>query len=338
MIKLIDLLNEGKQVGILYHWTDFMGSMNIINQDFLKGYLTDTFKKQPAISFTRDKNFYKGKNKLATKPEICFVVDGDKLSNHYKIRPFQDSKIKKDETEEKVLTDGIKNFSQYITNIIVVKNRFNKSFSYSPGQIKDKWENVGGKGYHSYENYIKWLTDKGFNVETILKEIKTKSKEKIGSGEHGEVYNVGLNKIFKKSNKVNGFTLSEIENYNLFNQYPDLFPYIYKLTNDYIIMDKLDSPGRELMDVYNFLDDINIWRDDDFITNIYESVKNNDLKIFNQILQKSKELNKEDIYNTLKKCLEFCIKLNKLFKDKFIDIQLSNIGIDSENKIKIFDL
>jgi hypothetical protein len=102
-------------------------------------------------------------------------------------------------------------------------------------------------------------------------------------------------------------------------------------------MDKIDSPGKTLMDVYNFLDDINIWRDDDFITNIYESVKNNNLKIFNQILQKAKELNRIDIYNTLNKCLEFCIRLNKLFKDKFIDIQLSNVGINN-NKLKIFDL
>jgi len=170
MIKLINLLNEGKQVGLLYHWTDFMGSMNIISQDFLKGYLTDTFREQPAISFTRNKNFYKGKNKLATKPEICFVIDGDKLSNHYKIQPFQDPKVKKDEMEEKVLTEGIKNFSQYITNIIIVKNRFNKSFSYSVDTFLDKWKNVGGEGFPTYENYVKWLTDKEFSIETILKE------------------------------------------------------------------------------------------------------------------------------------------------------------------------
>jgi len=175
MIKLNDILNEGKQVGLLYHWTDLVGSLNIISQDFLKGYLTDTFKEQPAISFTRDKNFYKGKNKLATKPEICFVVDGDKLSNHYKIQPFQDSKIKKDEMEEKVLTKGIENFSQYVVKVLVVKNRFNKSHTYSPDQIKDKWEKAGGEGsYPIYTKYLELLTNKGFNIETILKEIKIK--------------------------------------------------------------------------------------------------------------------------------------------------------------------
>jgi hypothetical protein len=162
-------------------------------------------------------------------------------------------------------------------------------------------------------------------------------KQIIGQGEQGTVYNFGPNKIKKVSNYLNGFTPGEIELYNIFNKHPDVFPHIYKLTKNYVIMDKIDSPGKTLMDVYNFLDDINIWRDDDFITNIYESVKNNNLKIFNQILQKAKELNRIDIYNTLNKCLEFCIRLNKLFKDKFIDIQLSNVGINN-NKLKIFDL
>jgi hypothetical protein len=338
MIKLLDILIEGKQVGFLYHWTDFMGSMNIISQDFLKGYLTDTFKIQPAISFTRDKNFYKGKNKLSTKPEICFVVDGDKLSNHYKIQPFQDPKIKKDEMEEKVLTKGIEDFSKYVTKIIVIKNRFNKSHTYSPDQIKNKWKSIGGEEYPTYEKYIKWLNNKGFNTENILKELQTHTKKKIGSGEHGEVYNIGKNKIVKKSNKQNGFTPEEIKNYNLFNQYPELFPHVYKLTKDYIIMDKLDSPGKSLMDVYNFLDNINVWRDEDFMTNLYKDVQNNDLKTFNQILQKSKDLNKNEIYNTLKKCLKFCFELNKIFKNNFIDLHTNNIGVDFNGNIKIFDL
>ena len=54
----------------------------------------------------------------------------------------------------------------------------------------------------------------------------------------------------------NFFDINEIENYQLFNQHPDLFPHIYKLTKDYVIMDKLNSPGKPLMDVYNFLDDV----------------------------------------------------------------------------------
>jgi len=169
MIKFQDILNEGKQVGTLYHWTDTMSSYNIINNNFLKGYLTDTFSTQPGISFTRDKNFLKTKPKLRNKPEICFVIDGDKLSNSYKIQPFQDPKIKKDEMEEKVLTDGIKNFSNYIIKIIIPKKHFHNSFDYSPDQYQDVFEKVGGEGYSgNIKNYIKWLNKKGFNNIEII--------------------------------------------------------------------------------------------------------------------------------------------------------------------------
>jgi hypothetical protein len=167
MIKLIDILSESKQVGPLYHWTDIYSSYNIINNNFLKGYLTDTFTSQPAIYFTRNKNFLKTKPKLRNRPEICFVIDGDMLSNKYKIQPFQDPKIKKDEMEEKVLTDGIDNFSNYITKIIIPKKRFSpgKSASgWSPDQYDKKFEEVGGKGYFGdIKNYTNWLIDKGFN-------------------------------------------------------------------------------------------------------------------------------------------------------------------------------
>ena len=171
----------------------------------------------------------------------------------------------------------------------------------------------------------------------ILREIQIQPKKRIGSGEHGNVYNVGKNKIVKNSTNSKGFSQDEIEIYNIFNQYPDIFPHIYKLTKDYVIMDKIDSPGKELMNVYNFLDDVDIWRDEDFLTNIYDEVRNNNLKITQQILQKVKELGKMDIYNTLKKCLDFCIELKELFQNKHIDVHLGNVGVDNNGKIKIFD-
>lgn len=169
MIKLLDILNEGKQVGTLYHWTDIYHSYDIVSNDFLKGYLTDTFKDQPGISFTRDKNFIKSKPKLRNKPEICFVIDGDKLSNSYKIQPFQDPKIKKDEMEEKVLTNGIKNFSNYVIKVIIPKKQWMKDYSYSPDQYNSKFQDLGGEGYSGdIKNYIKWLNKNGFNnIEVI---------------------------------------------------------------------------------------------------------------------------------------------------------------------------
>ena len=175
-------------------------------------------------------------------------------------------------------------------------------------------------------------------------EIQIQPKKIIGHGEQGNVYNVGNNKIVKRSTYRDGFTPDEIEIYNLFNQHPDIFPHIYKLTKDYVVMDKVDSPGKPLGDVYNFLDDIDPlsggsmpWREEDFLQKIYRSLYNNNLEIFNSILQKAKKLNRMDIYDTLKKCLDFCIKLKELFQNKRIDVHLGNVGVDNDGKIKIFD-
>ena len=175
-------------------------------------------------------------------------------------------------------------------------------------------------------------------------EIQIQPKKIIGHGEQGNVYNVGSNKVVKRSTYRDGFTPDEIEIYNLFNQYPDIFPHIYKLTKNYVVMDKLDSPGKPLGDVYNFLDDIDPlsggsmpWREEDFLQKIYRSLYNNNLEIFNSILQKAKKLNRMDIYDTLKKCLDFCIKLKELFQNKRIDVHLGNVGVDNDGKIKIFD-
>jgi hypothetical protein len=103
-------------------------------------------------------------------------------------------------------------------------------------------------------------------------------------------------------------------------------------------MDKLDQ--KPLGDVYNFLETTDMWREEDYLINIYQMISTNDsnnLEIFNKILQKTKESNRIDLYNTLKKCLDFCIKLKNIFKGKPIDVWLPNVGVDSNGKIKIFD-
>jgi len=347
MIKLVDILNEAKQVGPLYHWTDLMGSLNIISQNFLKGYLTDTFK-QPAISFTRDKNFYKGKNKLATKPEICFVIDGDKLSNHYKIQPFQDPKIKKDEMEEKAITEGIKNFSQYITKIIIIKNRFNSSSQYSPSQIEDKWKSVGGEGYPSYKKYVKWLTDKGFNVENILKELNIQSKDSLGQGGEHTVY---------PSKIKSGFVIKKLTGENKYftredwkkiiqtaQQHPDMFAQIDKVDFDkgYFVQEKLDEKSltKDGNELYKHLKDNNIlYRDEqdksnysglDIITILYAFPDRIDM------------LDNTPWENTLKPKLErFFDKLNEAgygIDDNYLgDLKLTNVGYDKNGEIKILD-
>jgi len=172
MIKLIDLLNEGKQVGILYHFTDMSSLIKILETNILKASNKFEKEKPPTVSLTRDKLAdIRGVGGTGTKT-VRISIDGDKLSNKYKIQPFQDPKIKKDEMEEKVLTNGIDNFSNYVIKIIIPKKRFSpgkSAYDYSTDQYDNKFKGVGGEGFFGdIKNYTNWLKSKGFNNFEII--------------------------------------------------------------------------------------------------------------------------------------------------------------------------
>ena len=100
MIKLIDLLNEiteGKQVGDIYHYTTFNNGFKILQSNQLQSTeAADSTRANPiyAVSFTRDKKFHNNHNigfdvsTFGQRPQVRFTVDGDKLSNKYKIQPY----------------------------------------------------------------------------------------------------------------------------------------------------------------------------------------------------------------------------------------------------------
>jgi len=120
-----DSLNESKQVGSLYHVTTPQGLENILKTNTLKGSSiswdggdTEFF----GISTTRNKNFFYGNN------QIQIVLDGDKISNNYKIRPYDywrrkydipDEPQIKDEDEELIIVgeEGLKDIKKYILKI-----------------------------------------------------------------------------------------------------------------------------------------------------------------------------------------------------------------------------
>jgi len=109
VIKLIDILNEIKQVGTLYHSTSGENLISILKSNSLKIGMPATYtnKIPTAIFFTRNKNYRPG--------EYTIEVDGDKLSNNYKIRPY-DSIRNRGEAEEYV-NKTIENLSKYLINI-----------------------------------------------------------------------------------------------------------------------------------------------------------------------------------------------------------------------------
>lgn len=106
MIKLIDLLFEAKQVGILYHYTPLKNIPKILGNNFLNP------NEQGQISTTRYSNidvlqFIERKTNVAR-----LMLDGDKISTRYKIRPFVD------------IHSDLKSKIEFEEQIIVNKNPF----------------------------------------------------------------------------------------------------------------------------------------------------------------------------------------------------------------------
>jgi len=119
MIRLKNLINEAKQVGIIYHYTTFEAGLKILHSNQLKsGESADSTIAKPifAISFTRDKRFHNnhtvgfGESSFGNIPQVRFTIDGNKLSNKFKIRPYSQqgafSKNRKGfEAEERVISN-----------------------------------------------------------------------------------------------------------------------------------------------------------------------------------------------------------------------------------------
>jgi len=178
MIKLIDLLNEGKQVGTLYHFTPLNNLIKIFQSNCLKDRTASGeevhFKpKKYYVSFTRNKDFNTIAKVFGLRTGINFnnvgcicmiTVDGDKLSNSYSTEPARDinfsstdpkskwsqtpkvvKKGKKyfsaDESEERIYTNQcipIKDYTISITLIDPTEQDLEKARAYTDHSVPVK--------------------------------------------------------------------------------------------------------------------------------------------------------------------------------------------------------
>ena len=110
-------IKEAKSVGLLYHVTDSDGFLGILTNDILG--------KGEYVSFTRDRNYtyVAGTERYYV---IQLVVDGDKLSNNYKITPYasQDKFVggHRFEAEERV-KGPIRNIGKYLLEIRSLRDK-----------------------------------------------------------------------------------------------------------------------------------------------------------------------------------------------------------------------
>jgi len=179
MIRLLDLLKEAKQVGTIYHYTTFEAGLKILQSNQLKAHdAADSTNAKPvySISFTRDKRFHDNHNigftdsSLGQNPQVRFTVDGNKLSNNYKVQPYSQgadfSKGRKGfEAEERVISD--KPFkiplSNYLLSVDILLEYKKPS---------NKYDFIGIVDYKMYAplraKIIKFTQDKNIPINLVI--------------------------------------------------------------------------------------------------------------------------------------------------------------------------
>jgi len=119
MGKFKEYLIEGKNVGDLYHFTYYSSLESILKNNKMHSTSYDKqYTGKEGVSFTRNKNLKLGS-------PVCLVIDGNKISNKYKIFPIGTNYIETyedDENEERVITKEIKDIRKYIKKIILFPN------------------------------------------------------------------------------------------------------------------------------------------------------------------------------------------------------------------------
>lgn len=285
MIRLIDLLKEAKQVGVLYHVMDIDKFESLLKYDILK----------KPTSFTRNKDYDRvvGREKNYT---YQIVVDGDKLSNNYKIKPInQGGGWVKDEYEE-LVNVNIKNIGKYITDIIVIsKKRF---FWKKKGFSKLTYNTWKYTGINEISLDLSVYLDKYPNIRL-----------KIKDGHGGKITNIDDKEKWLRSMGIINPKEKEIEE-KITGLYKDkklilkdlskLRNFILKNQNDFYIneYDKYGEPTDIKIPIASINQDEPHWGSflqdpEEFVTDL-----NNNYIILKQIRNKNNQIIVQILYNT----------------------------------------
>jgi len=155
-------ITEGRQRGPLYHVLSIDSLKHVINNNAITGH---HYRK---ISTTRNKmlNSY-----IGSRPSAFFKleIDGNKLSNDYKIKPFvykSQTRVRLEEQEEQVQTNNIKDAFNYINKVIIIKdmmeNARNGSYAWQMDDDIKKplyWFTSDVREGDSMQKFIKWVKE-----------------------------------------------------------------------------------------------------------------------------------------------------------------------------------
>lgn len=174
--NILRILNEAKEVGILYHYTTFKNLMNIIFENTLRG----EYENYDAVSFTRRNDLHKAN--WSDKAQVRLVINGDKLSENYEIVPVQMTKSRF-EAEEKVYR-RIDNLDKYLLEINLLGYSA-EDFAQYMKLYNDREYYNDRESYKEYDKYYfkylgnHYLTKDGIDFKAVYNDFVSKYKNII---------------------------------------------------------------------------------------------------------------------------------------------------------------
>jgi hypothetical protein len=127
MIKLLDILLEGKQVGTIYHYTTVDGLQGILKDGYLKP--SPARQEQLSyVSFSRNKAL--GSTLGPSKTQVRISIDGDKLSNKYKLLPYTQLEPETEKDKENWNKSFSKTSSE--SEVIIPSKKYNNKIEIIP--------------------------------------------------------------------------------------------------------------------------------------------------------------------------------------------------------------
>lgn len=159
-------LTESSNTQLLYHGTTLRNAINILNdnklQPFAKNYYNIMVSKKPSISFTRDLNF--AKNMLLGDHPVIFVLDKNKLQNHYKLIPVSDNKnnvtgpkvarFSENSKAEEICETPITDLNNYMIKILCKSTDIDTIKKFSDLPIEPLSENLSESVNNDWKNNL----------------------------------------------------------------------------------------------------------------------------------------------------------------------------------------
>ena len=243
------LLFESKQVGTLYHFTNFEKIIPILITNKLLPHLKYSSKENlQGVSLSRSKSFIPNGH---VKTSVRIALDGNKISNKYKIIPYKEFR-NIEENEEFILTnnEGLTNLKNYILSIDIFpeneEDRFwAKKIKYILSRMK-KFEIP----FHIDDMWLDYIND---NPEIFTEKILKENIQQKYIGYHYSSSSLNIGDIII-SNQHKGKTydlvwkfykdINKSMPYEFGYAYPvqkDLsYKHIYKVTSDFCIKGNLN--------------------------------------------------------------------------------------------------